>query len=449
MPNILVNNNFYQGTSEACIVDLTPPTFAGITGLDVESRGQIRASWSAATDPTPPIRYEVYIQANTNVGLFNFSNIVAITPNLQYDIFTLPNGSFLQNGTTYYVGIRAIDGVNNRDNNILSQSVISTGVLTSIDTYEVEGSYSNSSADNFELIIWANKNGSLAKNPGAIMGAASYQVYDALGNAVLGMSGSTGSPNSEGLYIFTPVLDTTDRLNNHYEIKVTISVDGENRTNFIPLPSFEKTYKIAAAIDLNSTGQIVGSFWISRNELIVTSGASNGSYTVYDSEGNLIPISESNISPDINGFFTITPVNFPGPLDPTRAFIAKISIEVDGTLYTENIILGNQPEVYDVKAIFSINALNQLEATFWTTKNNERLSGASLGLGSYQVYDKTGAVVAGLNESNIAADGQGLYHTTPVSAALLTDLTHYTVKVTASVANQDRTVFKGFTLLGN
>jgi len=93
MPNILVNNNFYQGTSDACIVDLIPPTFAGINFLDVESRGQIRAGWSAATDPTPPIRYEVYIKASTATGLFNTTNIIAVTPNLQFDIFTLPDRS--------------------------------------------------------------------------------------------------------------------------------------------------------------------------------------------------------------------------------------------------------------------------------------------------------------------------------------------------------------------
>lgn len=80
MADILIGNNFYQGTSSACIVDLTPPTFSGINFLDVESRGQIRAGWSSAVDPTPPVRYEVYIQASTAAGLFSLANIIASTP---------------------------------------------------------------------------------------------------------------------------------------------------------------------------------------------------------------------------------------------------------------------------------------------------------------------------------------------------------------------------------
>jgi len=178
MPNILINNNFYQGTSQACIVDLTPPTFAGITFLDVESRGQIRAGWSAATDATAPIRYEVYIKASTVTGLFNTTNIIAVTPNLQYDIFTMPDGSFLVNGATYYVGVRAIDGVNNRDSNVVSMSVISTGVLTSIDVYETHASWSIDNLNQFRITMWADKNESLAIAPNGILGTASYQVYD-------------------------------------------------------------------------------------------------------------------------------------------------------------------------------------------------------------------------------------------------------------------------------
>ena len=181
MPNILIENNFYQSTSSACIVDLTPPTFAGINFLDVESRGQIRAGWSAATDATAPIRYEVYIKAATATGLFSTTNIIAVTPNLQYDIFTLPDGSFLQNGVTYYVGVRAIDGVNNRDSNVVSMNVISTGVLTTIDVYKNEVSWSIDNSNQFRLTMWSNKNESLALAPNGILGTASYQIYNKSG----------------------------------------------------------------------------------------------------------------------------------------------------------------------------------------------------------------------------------------------------------------------------
>src|SRR5574343_457227 len=176
MPNILIGNNFYQGTSQACIIDLTPPTFAGINFLDVESRGQIRAGWSAATDATPPIRYEVYIKASTSSGLFNTSNVIAVTPNLQYDIFTLPDGSFLQNGTTYYVGVRAIDGVNNRDNNIVNLSVISTGVMVSADEYNAEGAFAINKNNQLQGTLWCLKNSTLATSLNSVLGLASYQI---------------------------------------------------------------------------------------------------------------------------------------------------------------------------------------------------------------------------------------------------------------------------------
>jgi hypothetical protein len=447
MPNFLVENNFYQGTSQACITDLTPPTFAGINFLDVESRGQIRAGWPAATDPTPPVRYEVYIKANNNTNLFNTANIIAITDKLQYDIFTLPDGSFLQNGTTYHVGVRAIDGVNNRDNNTVSQSVISTGILTAIDTYTVEGSFAVNGSNQFILKAWGNKNGSLAIAPGAVMGAASYQVYDGAGNAVAGMSGNDPAPNSQGEYVFPAVANTLDRINNTYSIKITIDIDGEDRVNFIPIPALEKIYKINGAIDVNNSNQITGSFWITRKGNLMTTSLGTCSYTLYDAQGNSLSISESGISADANGFFVITPTAFTG-YDATKAYVAKVTITADGTPITEDIVIGNEPEVFDNKAVFSINASNQLRATFWATKNNQLLSGSILGTASYQVYDASGNPVAGLTQSGITADSNGFFHTTPVLANQITDLTHYVIKITISVAGQNRISTRAITLLG-
>lgn len=446
--NFLANNSFYQGTSDACIVDLTPPTFSGINFLDVESRGQIRAGWSAATDPTTPIRYEVYIQSTTGTGLFNTNNIIAVTPNLQYDIFTLPDGSFLENGVTYFVGVRAIDGVNNRDSNTVSQNVISTGVLTAIDTYTVSGSFSNDDNNNFSLTAWANKNGSLAEAPSSVLGTANYQVFDDLGNPVVGMSGSGVTANSDGLFVFPNVSDITDRLNNHYQIRIGIVVDSEERVNFIPVPSFEKSYKVEGTADIDDSGLIVGSFWVNRNDLIVTTGLGTGSYQVYDVQGNVIPLSENNIVADSNGFFVITPTAFPGPLDTSKGFIIRVSIQVDGVIHNQNLVLGSEPEVFDNKAIFSINALNQLRATFWATKNNQQLSGPTLGTASYQVYDASGIAVIGLTQSGITPDSNGYFHIAPVLANLITDLTHYTVKITIGVTGQNRVSTRAFTLLG-
>jgi hypothetical protein len=449
MPNFLVENNFYQGTSQACITDLIPPTFAGINFIDIESRGQIRVGWPAATDPTPPVRYEVYIKANNNTNLFNTANIVAITDKLQYDIFTLPDGSFLQNGTTYYVGVRAIDGVNNRDNNTVSLSVISTGILTSIDVYESKANFSVDQNDNFRVIAWCDKNESLAIAPSAVMGPASYTVYDNVGNLVAGMTGTVASPNAAGLYVFSPVSSSLDLLNKHYQVRVSIQVDGENRVNFIEVPAVPRVYEVKGAADFNTSGQLIGSFWVERNGELATTGLGLGSYEVYTQSGVLIPsLSETNITPDANGFYVITPLTPPGSLDVTNAYIVRVIVEVDGHTQITQFVLGNEPEVFENKAVFSINASNQLRATFWATKNNQLLSGSILGTASYQIYDAGGNPVAGLTQSGITADANGYFHITPVSAGPLTDLTHYTAKITISVAGQNRVSTRAFTLLG-
>jgi len=447
MADIFVESNFYMDTSDACIIDLTPPTFAGINFLDVESRGQIRAGWAAATDPNTPIRYEVYIKASTATGLFNTANIVGITDKLQYDIFTMPDGSFLVNGTTYFVGVRAIDALSNRDANTVSLNVISTGVLTSIDVYLGQIAWSIDQNNQFRLTAWVNKNESLAKSPSAVMGLGAYTVYDNLGNIVSGMSGSGVSANSEGLYVFPAVNSSLDLLNNHYEVRTSIIVDGEARVNYSNIGSIEKRYEVEAAADLNNNGEVIGSFWVSRNGQIATSNLGTGSFEVYTSTGTLLPISQTGITADANGFFIISPTAFTG--DVTDTYVIKIQVTVDGELQLKYVTLGNEPAVFDSKAIFSINASNQLEATFWATKNNQLQSGAVLGTASYTIYDKNGAPVSGLSQTGITADSNGYFHITPVSATLLTDLTHYTAKVTINVAGYPRISTRGFTLLGN
>ena len=447
MANILVNNNFYQGTSQACIIDLTPPSFAGITFLDVESRGQIRAGWSPAVDATAPIRYEVYIKASTSSGLFSTTNIIAITDKLQYDIFTLPDGSFLQNGTTYYVGIRAIDGVNNRDNNVVSMSVISTGVLTSIDTYETFASWSIDTSNQFRITMWANKNDSLAVGSNGVLGTASYQIFDKAGNAIVGMSGTSIAANPQGLFVASPVSNLLTESSEHYEIRVQITVDGEIRTNVIPLIEEKALYKIGGLFFVNNQNNFDGNFWVSKDEVIKTTNLGTASYQVYDHEGNpVIGMNASGIAADGNGMFKITAIpsllgdDFPG-------FSVRVTLTVDGVIRSQMVSLVSPPIEYRPKAQFSINASNQLQATLWLEfDSNVEVSG--LGTANYTVYDVNGNTVAGLTQSGITPDVNGRFHITPVSAILLTDLTHYSVKVGIVAHGIERVAYKGFTLLG-
>jgi hypothetical protein len=105
----------------ASISDLTPPTFAGIATLTQNADGTLQASWSAATDTTLPVRYEIYLQAGTATGLFSTSNIQKLTNALTARISTLVDGvSPLVFGVTYYIGVRAVDAIGNREGNTAS-----------------------------------------------------------------------------------------------------------------------------------------------------------------------------------------------------------------------------------------------------------------------------------------------------------------------------------------
>lgn len=449
MPDIFVNNNFYMSTSSACIVDLIPPVFSGINFLDVESRGQIVAGWPTATDSTPPIRYEVYIQASTSVGLFNTANIIASTDKLQYSIFTMPDGSFLVNGTTYYVGVRAVDAVNNRDSNTVSLNVISTGISIAADMFSVEGASSVDDNNDFRLSVWANKNGVLANSPGDVMGAASYQVYDNLGSPVVGMSGALGSPNAQGLYIFSSVPSLLVQEPEHYTIQLSVSVDGEARLGYIKIQEKLQQYSIKGVTYRDNSNVVNGSFWASSNESVLSgSRVGTASFQLYRADGTVVSgATQSGIVADGSGVFTITPFAITSE-DPRAAFMMLVTLDVDGVERTDFINLEQFVDDFVPKAQFSINALNQFQGSLWGTKSGIAVPQSELGTASYIVYDKDGTAVPGLTETGLTADANGLFKLTPVSAALLTDLTHYTVKVTMDISGINRVAFKGFSLLG-
>lgn len=450
--DILINNNFTIGTSSACLVDLTPPTFSGITSLDVETRGQIRTMWAAASDATSPIRYEIYIQSSTATGLFNTTNIVAVTPNLLYDIFTMPDGSFLVNGDTYYVGVRAIDGVSNRDSNTVSMNVISTGVLTSIDVYDVDGAFSLADGGDFQGTIWAKKNSELCLSSNCSLGTASYAVYDKSGAAVSGLTQSGIVADANGQFKITAVAADLDETLNHYVVKVSVSVDSEIRTDYVPIVQKIPSYRVNGHNGFNDNNEFVGVFWAEDESHVQISNPARlgaGSYDVLDTNGDVISgFSESGITPNAQGVYVITPVS---GVNPANIFVntGRVTIEIDGKNRTTYIPVNVKTIDHEVKAVFSINALNQLQATFWVMSTDGTVKTTGIGNANYTVYDKDGVAVVGLTESGISADVNGRYKTTAVSAALLTDLTHYTVKVGIIVQGEEHISYKGFTLLGN
>jgi len=113
--------------ANACVFDVTPPVFGGITGLSANSNGSLTATWSAATDSSPPLTYWIYIQAATATGLFSttVAKIVTVTTAI---LFLDSFNTVLTSGTTYYVGVRAVDSVGNVNTNTVSLSAVSQGV---------------------------------------------------------------------------------------------------------------------------------------------------------------------------------------------------------------------------------------------------------------------------------------------------------------------------------
>jgi len=86
---------------------------------------------------------------------------------------------------------------------------------------------------------------------------------------------------------------------------------------------------------------------------------------------------------------------------------------------------------FQLCAVANINASNMLEITFWLNKDGLRAD-SNLGQATYVVRDKAGNLVSGLSQSNISPDGNGYYHTTAVSAALIFDLNHYVLELNIS-----------------
>lgn len=96
-----------------------------------------------------------------------------------------------------------------------------------------------------------------------------------------------------------------------------------------------------------------------------------------------------------------------------------------GTFQIQEIVIDPH---FQLCAVANINASNQLEITFWLNVDGLRAD-SDLGQGEYLIRDKSGNLVSGLSQTNITPDSNGYYHTTPVSAALIYDLSHYVMEL--------------------
>lgn len=139
----MANEQYFFGsasqlTSQACLVDLTAPTFSGVTTVTPQNSGAILAAWSAATEAISlPIEYNIYISPGSvsAATLFALSPAMKVRTLTQALIFTLNDqATYLVNGLTYTIGVRSEDGVGNVDSNvaILTTTAIASGNLSAV-----------------------------------------------------------------------------------------------------------------------------------------------------------------------------------------------------------------------------------------------------------------------------------------------------------------------------
>lgn len=202
--------------------DGTPPTFAGITSLTPQSSGALLASWAAATDGSLPITYFVYIQANTATGLFSTTPYGTQTTSLK--IFALPGGAELVSGTTYFVGVRAIDGSGNLNTNTVSLSAVSSGVQEGAIFYESHAVFSINNINELLVTGWMTANNAAIKTG---LGTASLEIRDAADTVLPAFTQSGIAANADGAFIFAAVSAALLDAFTHYRVKITIIQGGQ------------------------------------------------------------------------------------------------------------------------------------------------------------------------------------------------------------------------------
>lgn len=326
----------YQGTSQSCILDLTPPTFAGVSSLTLQSFGQIRVQYAAASDASAPIKYEIYIKQSDAINLFYPANIVAITDKLQFDIFTLPNGVILNSSAPYYIGVKAVDAVGNRDNNLVNMNITTTGISGSGSSeYEVAGVFTVDSSGNFIGSLWATINDELVTSLPRL-GTASYAIYDKNSALVVGMAETGITPDANGQFTITPVVSSLDLVSNFYTIKATIIVDSLPRSNYLPISAGVGSaggvvFEPRAVFSINASNQLQASIWITEDGEQINTGLGTASFTIYDKDGNSVSISQSGLIADVNGIYKSTPVSAVSILDLTH-YVVLFEITVNSQI---------------------------------------------------------------------------------------------------------------------
>jgi hypothetical protein len=332
----LITGGVIQETSQACIVDLIAPVFAGVSNVSVGALGQFQVQWGAATDISEPIQYEIYIKPFNSTNLFNTNHISYVTTQLQASIFALGDGSLLQSGVQYFVGVRAIDAIGNRDNNTVIIAKTSPGITGAVNNI-ISGIFNVDTNNNLIGTFWVTDSDGTITNP-LRLGNGSYQIYDKAGVVVSGMSQSGIVPDAEGFYKINPVASVLDLDNNFYAAKVTIPVDDVPVSYNLPIVNSTtgNIYEPRAVFSINAANELQATLWCTKDSELMTSSLGTASFAIYDRNGAAIGISQSGLTANLNGYYNITPVNASIISDLTH-YVVKIDLTADGRLHKGSV----------------------------------------------------------------------------------------------------------------
>lgn len=90
-------------------------------------------------------------------------------------------------------------------------------------------------------------------------------------------------------------------------------------------------YEIKCGLHISANDAFYGTFWVEGNNGVIDTGLSTASYVVYDADRNeSLVLTQSGLTPDVNGLYRITPVTASELIDLSH-FVIEFSLSVDGT----------------------------------------------------------------------------------------------------------------------
>jgi len=89
-------------------------------------------------------------------------------------------------------------------------------------------------------------------------------------------------------------------------------------------------FQLCAVANINASNMLEVTFWLNRDGLRADSNLGQGAYVVRDKAGNLVSgLSQSNITPDSNGYYHTTPVSAALIFDLNH-YVLELNIPYDG-----------------------------------------------------------------------------------------------------------------------